>query len=79
MFSSSFLTQASGVPHSIDSFKLASGGWKLSKESVAAILPDLKEVIEQIPDTAPVILFCLDNTCFKVATAEGELTISLVI
>jgi hypothetical protein len=36
--------------------------------------PDLKEVIEQIPDTAPVIFFCLDNTCFKVATSEGELT-----
>ncbi len=31
-------------------------------------------MIEQIPDSAPVILFCLDNTCFKVATADGELT-----
>jgi hypothetical protein len=41
---------------------------------VAAILPDLKEVIEQIPDSAPVIMFFLDNTCFKVATAEGKLT-----
>jgi hypothetical protein len=58
----------------IDSNKLASGGWKLTKESVAAILPDLKEVIEQINEAAPVILVCLDNTCFKVATAEGELT-----
>ncbi len=54
------------------SYKLHSGGRKLTKESVAAILPDLKEVIEQIPDSA--LLFCLDHTCFKVATADGELT-----
>jgi hypothetical protein len=58
----------------MDSYKLASGGWKLTKEKVTALIPDLKEVIEQIPDSAPVILFCLDNTCFKVATADGELT-----
>jgi hypothetical protein len=58
----------------IDSYKLASSGWKLTKEKVATLIPDLKEVIEQIPDSAPIILFCLDNTCFKVATADGELT-----
>jgi hypothetical protein len=54
----------------MDSYKLASSGWKLTKEKVTALIPDLKEVIEQIP----VIFFCLDNTCFKVATADGELT-----
>jgi hypothetical protein len=44
------------------------------RECIAATLPDLKEVIEQILDSAPVIFFFLDNTCFKVATADGELT-----
>ncbi len=35
---------------------------------------DLKEILETIPQDAPIIFFCLDNTVFKVATAEGELT-----
>ncbi len=58
----------------IDSYKLASPGWKLNKENAEKIVPDLKEILETIPQDAPVIFFCLDNTVFKVATAEGELT-----
>ncbi len=58
----------------IDSYKLASPGWKLNKENAEKIIPDLKEVLETIPKNAPVIFFCLDNTVFKVATEEGELT-----
>jgi hypothetical protein len=58
----------------IDSYKLASPGWKLNKENAGEIVPDLKEILETIPKDAPVIFFCMDNTVFKVATAEGELT-----
>jgi hypothetical protein len=58
----------------IDSYKLASPGWKLNKENAEKIITDLKEILETIPKDAPVIFFCLDNTVFKVATAEGELT-----
>jgi hypothetical protein len=58
----------------IDSYKLASPGWKLSKENTEKIVLDLKEILETIPQDAPVIFFCLDNSVFKVATAEGELT-----
>jgi hypothetical protein len=58
----------------IDSYKLATPGWKLNKENAEKIVPDLKEILETIPQDAPVIFFCLDNTVFKVATAEGELT-----
>jgi hypothetical protein len=31
----------------MDSYKLASSGWKLTKEKVALLIPDLKEVIER--------------------------------
>jgi hypothetical protein len=54
----------------IDSYKLASPGWKLNKENVEKIVPDLKEILETIPKDAPVIFFCMDNTVFKVATAQ---------
>jgi hypothetical protein len=54
----------------IDS-KLATPGWKLNKENAEKIVPDLKEILETIPKDAPVIFFCMDNTVFKVATAEG--------
>ncbi len=58
----------------MDSYKLSTPGRKLNKENVEKIVPDLKEILETIPKDAPVIFFCLDNTVFKVATAEGELT-----
>jgi hypothetical protein len=58
----------------IDSYKLATPGWKLNKENAEKIVTDLKEILETIPKDAPVIFFCMDNTVFKVATAEGELT-----
>ncbi len=57
-----------------DSYKLAQSGWKLTKENSEKIIPDLKEIISQLPADAPILFFCLDNTSFKVATAEGELT-----
>ncbi len=38
-----------------DSYKLARGGWKLTYASIATIIPDLKKVIEMIPESAPVI------------------------
>jgi len=58
----------------MDSYKLSSPGWKLNKENVEKIVPDLKEILETIPKDAPVIFYCMDNTVFKVATAEGELS-----
>jgi len=57
-----------------DSYKLAQGGRKLTKESAEKILPDLKEIVSQLPPDAPILFYCLANTSFKAATAEGELT-----
>jgi hypothetical protein len=51
-----------------------SSGLEAEQRKRGKIIPDLKDVIESIPKEAPVIFFCLDNTVFKVATAEGDLT-----
>jgi hypothetical protein len=46
----------------MDSYKLSTPGWKLNKENVEKIIPDLKEILETNSKDAPVIFFCLDNT-----------------
>jgi hypothetical protein len=48
----------------LDAYKIAKGGWKLSKENVDKLLPDLKDLLSTLPPDTPVVIFCLDNTSF---------------
>jgi hypothetical protein len=57
----------------VETYKLATGGWKLSRENVDKILPDLRELLSGLPSTTPVIFFCLDNSSFLAASEEGGL------
>ncbi len=57
----------------VETYKLATGGWKLSKENVDKILPDLREILSGLPSNTPVIFFCLDNSSFLAASEEGGL------
>jgi hypothetical protein len=57
----------------VDSYKLASGGWKLSKDSVDMLLPDLSEVLASLPASAPVICFCVDNSAFFGLKDDGSM------
>jgi hypothetical protein len=55
----------------IDAYMIASGGWKLSRENVEKLIPDLHELMSGLPPGTPIVLFCLDNTSFLAATEEG--------
>jgi hypothetical protein len=58
----------------LDAYQLAKGGWKLTKENVEQILPDLKDVLGSVPPDTPVVLFCLDNSCFTGLGEDGSMT-----
>jgi hypothetical protein len=55
----------------IDAYMIASGGWKLSRENVEKLIPDLHDLMSGLPPGTPIVLFCLDNTSFLAATEEG--------
>jgi hypothetical protein len=57
----------------VETYKLATGGWKLSRESLDKLIPDLKELLSSLPSKTPVISFCLDNSRFLAASEEGGL------
>jgi hypothetical protein len=57
----------------VETYKLATGGLKLSKENVDKILPDLRELLSGLSSNTPVIYFCLDNSSFLAASEEGGL------
>jgi hypothetical protein len=57
----------------IDSYMLAKGGWKITRENIEKLIPDLKELMGSLPAGTPIIIFCLDNSCFLAATEEGGL------
>jgi hypothetical protein len=57
----------------IDSYQLAKGGWKITRENIEKLIPDLKELMSSLPAGTPIILFCMDNSSFLAAFEEGGL------
>jgi hypothetical protein len=57
----------------IDSYMLAKGGWKVTRENIDKLIPDLREILTGIPIGTPIVLFCMDNSSFLAATEEGGL------
>jgi hypothetical protein len=55
----------------VNAYKIARGGWKISKENIEKLIPDLKELMSGLPTGTPIVLFCLDNSCFLAASEEG--------
>jgi hypothetical protein len=55
----------------IDSYMIATGGSKLSRENVDKLIPDLHELMSGLPTGTPIVLFCMDNSSFLAATEEG--------
>jgi hypothetical protein len=53
---------------------VTAGGWIISTDAVTAILPQVIGHCESLPDNAPVIIYCLDNSSFSCANAEGQLS-----
>jgi hypothetical protein len=56
-----------------NSYTIAKGGWKLTRENVEKIILDLKEMMGSLPRGTPIVFFCLDNSSFLAATEEGGL------
>jgi hypothetical protein len=50
-----------------------SPGWTISKAAVDALLPILAENLGKLPESVPVILYCLDNSAFKAMNSKGDL------
>jgi hypothetical protein len=55
----------------IDSYMIAIGGWKLSRENVDKLIPDLYELMSGLPTGTPFVLFCMDNSSYLAALEEG--------
>ncbi len=52
---------------------VTSAGWVLSTDAVTAILPQVIELCNSLPEDAPVVIYCLDNSSFCCANKDGHL------
>jgi uncharacterized membrane protein YgcG len=52
---------------------LTSGGWTLSRAAVDSLLPILEEQLAFLPESVPVVLYLLDNSCFRAINENGDL------
>ncbi len=57
----------------LDVYKHARRGWKLTKENVDNLLPDLRDTLGSVPPDTPVVLFCMDNSCFMGLNEDGSM------
>ncbi len=57
----------------LDAFRISKGGWKLSKDNVDKLLPDLKDLLGTVPPDTPVVIFCLDNPSFLGLNEDGSM------
>jgi hypothetical protein len=57
----------------VNAYNIAKGGWKITRENVERLIPDLKELMSSLPAGTPIVLFCMDNSSFLAATEEGGL------
>jgi hypothetical protein len=55
----------------VETYQLVKGSWKVSKENIDQLIPDLKEILSSLPAKTPVVFFCLDNSSFLAASEEG--------
>jgi hypothetical protein len=59
----------------VDKYIHAQCGWKLSKDSVDILIPDLKETLSAVPSDTPVVFFCLDNSSFMALKEDGNIAV----
>jgi len=57
----------------LDAYRMATGGWRLSKENVDRITITFTELLSGLPLTSPAILFCLDNSVFRAVSEDGSM------
>ncbi len=49
-------------------------GWVLSTDADTAILPQVIDLCNTLPEEAPVVIYCLDNSSFCCANKDGQLS-----
>jgi hypothetical protein len=49
------------------------GGWAVSKTSVDILLPRLRAQLATMDVNTPEVIYCRDNSCFKVTISDGDL------
>jgi uncharacterized membrane protein YgcG len=59
----------------VDTYKHAQGGWKVTKDTVDKLIPDLKESLSAVPPDTPVVFFCLDNSSFMALNEDGNIAV----
>jgi hypothetical protein len=58
----------------LDAYQITKSGWKISKDNVDKLLPDLRDVLGSVPPNTPVVFFCLDNFAFMALKDDGSMT-----
>jgi hypothetical protein len=42
----------------LDAYQITKGGWKIMKDNVDKLIPDLRDVLGSVPPNTPVVIFC---------------------
>jgi hypothetical protein len=57
----------------LDAYQITKSGWKITKDNVDKLLPDLRDVLGSVPPNTPEVFFCLDNSAFMGLKDDGSM------
>jgi hypothetical protein len=50
---------------------IATGGWKITRENIDKLIPDLHELMSGLPIGTPIVWFSMDNSSFLATSEDG--------
>ena len=58
----------------VDSVKIATGGWRLTKENVDKLLLEIDDALDMLPAGSPIVIFALDNSSYLCVSDDGAMS-----
>jgi hypothetical protein len=54
---------------------MVASGWTITKSGVDALIPTLQNQLKDIPESVPIVIYALDNSCLRALNENGDLGI----
>ena len=58
-----------------DIISMVASGWTITKSGVDALIPTLQNLLRDIPESVPIVIYALDNSCLRALNENGDLGI----
>jgi hypothetical protein len=55
-----------------DIISMVASCWTITKSGVEALIPTLQNLLRDIPESVPIVIYELDNSCLRALNENGD-------